>query len=95
MNREWMRDIDRAVRDLQERTANLGVRLRGGSGGGGSGGSAGENFHYLSTIKADLPDASTVDIRSFGRVDGVGSDNGMVCVPNPDGDGWDALNFFE
>ena len=58
---------------------------------GGGGGS--NNVFYSATTKAGLP--SEPNLYKFGRVDGVGSDNGMVCVVNPDHDGWDALNFFE
>lgn len=55
----------------------------------------GEELHYVEATKAELPSAGSVDVRSMGRVDGSGSDNGMVCVPNPDATGWDALNFWE
>lgn len=59
------------------------------SGGGGGSGSV----FYSAKTKAGLP--SEPNLYKFGRVDGVGADNGMVCVVNPDHDGWDALNFFE
>lgn len=55
----------------------------------------GEEYHYVATTKSGLPSAGTVNVASIGRVDGVTSENGMFCVPNPDKDGWDALNFFE
>jgi hypothetical protein len=56
---------------------------------------AGDELHFQATTKAGLTAASGVDVRSFGRVEGSGSDNGMVCVPNPAKSGWDALNFWE
>lgn len=56
---------------------------------------AGDELHFQATTKAGLTAASGVDVRSFGRVDGSGSDNGMVCVPNPAKSGWAALNFWE
>jgi len=52
-------------------------------------------YHYKATTKAGLQDASTVPVESVGRVDGVGADNGMFCVPNPTKSGWAALNFWE
>lgn len=55
----------------------------------------GEEYHFEASTKAGLTDASTVPASAIGRVDGVGSDNGMFCVPNPAKNGWDALNFFE
>lgn len=55
----------------------------------------GDSLHYTAATKAALPAASGVDIASVGRVDGVGSDNGKFCVPNPDATGWVALNFWE
>lgn len=62
---------------------------RGGSGVGG-----GWNNFYDATTKAGLTNAANVPEKSFGRVT-AGAQKGMVCVPNPDRDGWDALNFFE
>lgn len=56
---------------------------------------AGDELHFQATTKAGLTAASGVDVRSFGRVDGSGSDNGMVCVPNPAKNGWAAINFWE
>ena len=44
--------------------------------------------------KAELPDPSTLDETTLGRVTG-GDDQGMVCIINPAKDGWDAWNFFE
>jgi len=49
---------------------------------------------YTATSKAGLPDASTVEETALGRVT-AGDQAGMVCVVNPDKDGWDAINFFE
>ncbi len=60
-------------------------------GGGGRGGSV---SWYEATTKAGL-DNDSVSRRSFGQVVGVGSDNGMFCIRNPDNDGWDAINFLE
>jgi hypothetical protein len=54
----------------------------------------GDVIWYTATTKAGLPDATTVAITALGRVTG-GADNGMICVVNEDGDGWDALNFCE
>jgi hypothetical protein len=45
------------------------------------------------TTKAGLVDPP--NNRYLARVDGSGSDDGMVCIANPDGSGWDAINFFE
>jgi len=52
-------------------------------------------YHYKAATKAGLQDASTVPVESIGRVDGIGADNGMFCVPNPSKSGWVALNFWE
>lgn len=59
------------------------------------GGGDGDELHFEATTKAGLTPASGVDVRSMGRVDGSGSDNGMVCVPNPAKNGWAAINFWE
>ena len=37
MNREWERDVDRQLRELYDRTADLPFRTKPGGGGGGSG----------------------------------------------------------
>ena len=55
----------------------------------------GDSLHYKATTKAGLIDPTTILIESVGRVDGSGADNGMFCVPSPDGTTWDALNFWE
>lgn len=69
------------------------IKATGGGAGGGSFGTGWNNF-YDATTKAGLDNAANVPEKSFGRVT-AGSQKGMVCVPNPDRDGWDALNFFE
>jgi hypothetical protein len=82
------------------------VRWNDGSGGGDPRGQMhdgddwqdvgdGDELHYVASTKAGLTAASGVDVRSLGRVDGGGADNGMVAVPNPAKTGWDALNFWE
>lgn len=55
----------------------------------------GDDLHHTAATKGALPTASGVNVASVGRVDGVTAENGMFCVPNPDRDGWDALNFWE
>lgn len=55
----------------------------------------GDTLHYKASTKAGLDDPTTVPIESVGRVDGSGDDNGMFCVPSPDGTTWVALNFWE
>jgi len=62
-----------------------------GAKGGGSGGGLG---WVTATTKAGLTDASTVAETMLGRVT-AGANAGMVCVVNPDKDGWDAINFCE
>lgn len=66
---------------------NVIIRLRaqprGGSGGRGM---------YTATTKAGLP--SGVGETSMGRVT-AGGDQGMMCIRNPDNDGWDAINVCE
>lgn len=59
--------------------------------GGGTGGGASD--WITATTKAGL--AAPPSNIYMARVDGVGTDDGMVCVANPDGSGWDAINFFE
>lgn len=71
---------------------NVIVRLAAGARGAGGGG--GWNNFYDATTKAGLIGATNVPEKSFARVT-AGSQKGMVAVPNPDRDGWDALNFFE
>jgi len=56
------------------------------------GGGGGDVIWYTATSKAGLP--SGVAETSLGRVT-AGSQKGMVCVRNPDNDGWDAINFME
>lgn len=68
------------------------IKATGNGGGGGQGG--GWNNFYDATTKAGLIGATNVPEKSFARVT-AGAQKGMVCVPNPDRDGWDALNFFE
>lgn len=48
---------------------------------------------YLATTKAGLPNTDIAET-ALGRVT-AGAQKGMVCVRNPDNDGWDAINFFE
>lgn len=50
---------------------------------------------YTAASKATLTDASTVSATALARVQSETSENGMVCIVNPDGDGWDAINFCE
>lgn len=85
------------------------IRWNPGSGSGGDGDpraqmydgedwqdmGGGETLHYKASTKAGLTDPTTVPIESVGRVDGSGDDNGMFCVPAPDGTTWVALNFWE
>lgn len=71
---------------------NVIIRLAAGPRGGGGG--TGWNNFYDATTKAGLIAAENVPEKSFARVT-AGAQKGMVAVPNPDRDGWDALNFFE
>ncbi len=70
---------------------------RGGIGGsnGGAPSTAAPTLWYTAASKATLTDASTVSATALARVQSETSENGMVCIVNPDGDGWDAINFCE
>jgi len=59
----------------------------------GFGGGGGGITWYEATTKAGLPNTSIAET-ALGRVT-AGSQKGMVCVRNPDNDGWDAINFWE
>jgi len=66
------------------------AKAKGTAGSGGSG----ATIWYTAETKAGLTDASTVAETALGRVT-AGANQGMVCVVNPDKDGWDAINFCE
>lgn len=64
--------------------------------GGRTAQSTADTIWYTATTKAGLPSASTVEQTAMARITSDSSGElGMVCVVNPDRDGWDALNFFE
>lgn len=62
-------------------------------GGGGGGGDVVGKIWYEAESKAELP---TVNVKqtALGRVT-AGANKGMVCIRNPDNDGWHAINFWE
>lgn len=60
--------------------------------GRGFGGMGAGTWMKTATTKAGLEEP--VSEVWFGRVT-AGAQKGMVCVRNPDNDGWDAINFFE
>lgn len=55
--------------------------------------SEGAIYWYTATTKAGLPNTDIPET-ALGRVT-AGDDKGMVCVRNPDNNGWDAINFME
>ena len=59
-----------------------------GSGGGGP------TIWYTATTKAGLPEGDGIAETALGRVT-AGANMGMVCVRNPDNDGWVSINVLE
>lgn len=86
-----IRDIMSRISKIESQVSKIPTRI-GSSGGGGGG--TGQTIWYEAESKGELPAASTVPRTALGRVTS-GYQEGMVCVINPDGDGWDAINFFE
>ena len=85
-----LKDIQKRLNKIEPQIAKLPSRIN--SSVGGSGGSNPDQIWYTATTKAGLE--SDVPQTSLGRVT-AGAELGMVCVRNPDNDGWDAINFFE
>lgn len=86
-----MRDLMGRITKCEQQLSKLPTRI-GSSGGGG--GSSSTRIWYTAESKGELPEARTVPQTSLGRVTD-GPQKGMICVINPDWDGWDAINFFE
>lgn len=72
----------------------IGLENGGKGGSGGSIGGGGDAFHIEAETKAALPSAASTNRRTIGFIT-TGGDVGMVCVINPDQDGWDAINVLE
>lgn len=81
------------------------VRWNDGTGGGDPRGQmhdgtdwqdmgGGDQIWYTAATKAELLNDETILETALGRVTG-GAQQGMVCIRNPNNDGWDAINFFE
>lgn len=69
------------------------VSQQAGTRGGGGGGTGGVGtWCKTATTKAGLEEP--VSEVYFGRVTS-GADEGMMCVRNPDNDGWNAFTHFE
>lgn len=64
-----------------------------GVGGKGTG-SSGGRIWYTASTKAGLPEGDGIAETALGRVT-AGADVGMVCIRNPDNDGWDAITHLE
>lgn len=87
---EWKRSVEQRLRELNQKAK---PSRRAAVGGGGGGGTT-ETLWYEAPTKAELQNDSSVPRTSWGLVN-AGDDNGMVCVRNPDNDGWDAINVLE
>lgn len=61
--------------------------------GGGGGGDAVAQIWTTASTKAGLDNDSVSELL-LGRVT-AGSQKGMVCVRNPDNDGWVSINFWD
>lgn len=66
MDLSWKKDVERTLRMLEQRTADLPTRLRGGGSGGGTGTT--QAFWYEEESYPELPDASTVARTAMARV---------------------------
>lgn len=80
-----------AIREIRGDIEKIFWMLRNTNTSASEGGGATE-WMKTATTKAGLEEP--VSEVFFGRVTD-GAQQGMVCVRNPDNDGWDALNFFE
>lgn len=87
MDLSWVKDVERQLRVLAQRTAHLPTRVRGG--GGGSGGGL---EYYEEPSEASLPNDSSVGSKAFART----SDDppGGFFVRNETNDGWFCLTHW-
>lgn len=87
---EWRRSVEQRLRELNQKVK---PSRRAPVGGSGAGWVAGDGW-YEAPTKAELQNDSSVPRTAFGLVT-EGDQNGMVCIRNPDNDGWDAINVLE
>lgn len=92
MDLSWKKDVEQTLRMLEQRTADLPTRLRGGGSGGGGGPS--DPIWVRAQSKAQLPDASAVTNTKLGRIT-EGAFAGAVAIVNPDEDGWNLITHLE
>lgn len=83
-----------AGRGILVKSAGDQVIIEAKPGIGGTGGKSSGAFTWMKTATTKAGLEEPVNEIWFGRVT-AGDDKGMVCVRNPDNDGWDAINFFE
>lgn len=84
-----IRDLMGRCSRLEQQIAKLPTRI-GNSAGGGGGTS---KIWTTAATKAGL-DNDSVSETLLGRVT-EGPRKGMVCVRNPENDGWDSINYLE
>lgn len=89
MDLPWVKDVERQLRTLMQRTAHLPTRVRGGGSGGG--GTADGIIGYDVLLIADLPEEPDMPRKCFAWV----NENNGLYMRNPANNGWVCLNRFE
>lgn len=85
-----IKDLMARISRVEQQVSKLPSRISSAVGGSGSGGTT----EWMKTAEAKEDLEEPVAEVYFGRVTD-GDQKGMVCVRNPENDGWDAINFFE
>lgn len=86
-----IRDLMSRISRVEQQVSKLPSRISSAVGGSGSGNT--EEVWTTAESKAELENG-TVSQTLLGRVTD-GSQKGMVCVRNPDNDGWVSINFWD
>lgn len=92
--KNWIYNLVTAGQGIRIERSNDRVIVHAETAGKGFGGMGTGSGLWMKTATTKAGLEEPVSEVYFGRVT-AGAQQGMVCVRNPDNDGWDAINFFE